>query len=215
MKIAIIGNGGHSKVIQDIIDSIEGNQIIGYFDDMYKKLELKNNIYFGPVLSIKEIMNESYEFKIVISIGENKVRKSIAQKLSISNEYYATFIHKSAIVSSSAKIGYGTVVMPNVVINADTKIGNHAIINTSAVVEHDNSIGDFVHVSPNATLTGSVSIEDGAHIGAGATIIPDINIGKWAKIGAGATVIHNIPSYCTAAGVPAKVKNKQSKRMEV
>ncbi|MGQ7110151.1 UDP-N-acetylbacillosamine N-acetyltransferase, partial [Escherichia sp. TWPC-MK] len=77
--------------------------------------------------------------------------------------------------------------------------------NTASVVEHDNCIGDFVHIGPNATLTGTVTIDDGTQIGAGATIIPNLIIGNWSMIGAGATVIHNIPSRCTAVGLPAKI----------
>ncbi|MGQ0452916.1 acetyltransferase, partial [Bacillus sp. SS-TM] len=37
------------------------------------------------------------------------------------------------------------------------------------------------------------------------TIIPNLIIGNWSMIGAGATVIHNIPSRCTAVGLPAKI----------
>jgi acetyltransferase EpsM len=44
--------------------------------------------------------------------------------------------------------------------------------------------------------------------GAGAVIIPNIKIGEWSIVGAGATVIHDLPSYCNAVGVPAKIKMK-------
>lgn len=50
-----------------------------------------------------------------------------------------------------------------------------------------------------------IVIEDGAHIGIGAIIMPGVTIGKGAVIGAGAVVTKNVPAYCIAAGVPAKV----------
>lgn len=50
-----------------------------------------------------------------------------------------------------------------------------------------------------------VRIDDGCDIGIGAIIMPGVKIGEGAVIGAGAVVTENIPSFCIAAGVPAKV----------
>ena len=52
---------------------------------------------------------------------------------------------------------------------------------------------------------GKVIIKDGAHIGIGSIIMPGVTIGKGAVIGAGAVVTKDIPDYCLAVGVPAKV----------
>ena len=40
MKIAIIGNGGHSKVIKDIILSNKEYEIVGYFNDIYEDVKI-------------------------------------------------------------------------------------------------------------------------------------------------------------------------------
>jgi len=208
MKITIIGQGGHSKVIQDIISSNKEYEIVAYLDDRYGDTTVVDNIYFGPISAAQKIISFFDNIKFIIAIGNNKVRKSIAQKLDLPDDYYTTLIHKTAVVSPSAKIGYGTVIMPNAVINADAQIRNHVIVNTSAVVEHDNKLNDFAHVSPGSTLTGSVEIGEGTHIGAGATVIPNVKIGQWSVIGAGAVVTHDIPSNCTAVGIPAKVIRK-------
>ena len=50
-----------------------------------------------------------------------------------------------------------------------------------------------------------IVIEDGAHIGIGSIILPGVTIGKGAVIGAGSVVTKDIPPYCVAVGVPAKV----------
>ena len=50
-----------------------------------------------------------------------------------------------------------------------------------------------------------IHIKDGAHIGIGAIIMPGVTIGKGAVIGAGSVVTRDIPDYCVAVGVPAKV----------
>ncbi|MDQ0198780.1 acetyltransferase [Neobacillus ginsengisoli] len=205
MKIAVIGRGGHSKVICDMILSDEKNEIVGFLDDKYEQVSLIENAFCGPIKSAKRMIEYIKDIKFVIAIGDNKVRELIAQRLKIPDEYYVTLIHNSAEISPSARIGKGTVVMPYTVINADTEIGLHSIINTGSVIEHDCKAGNYVHVCPSATLTGAVHLENGAFIGAGATIIPNIKIGEWSIIGAGATVINHIPSFCMAVGVPAKI----------
>jgi len=53
--------------------------------------------------------------------------------------------------------------------------------------------------------TGKVLIKDGAHIGIGAIIMPGVTIGKGAVIGAGSIVTKDIPDYCVAIGIPARV----------
>lgn len=206
MKIVVIGRGGHSKVISDMILSDRESDIVGYLDDKYDEVGMIEDTYCGPISAANRMLEYFNDIKFVIAIGDNEVRQSIVKRLNLSNEYYVTLIHKTAVISPSTKIGYGTVVMPNSVINAETKIGVQSIINTGSVIEHDNIVGDFSHVCPGATLTGTVHIGEGAYVGAGSTIIPNIKIGEWAIIGAGATVITDIPSHCTAVGIPAKVK---------
>ncbi|MDQ0242571.1 acetyltransferase EpsM [Bacillus fengqiuensis] len=210
MKIAIIGKGGHSKVIEDTILSNKEYEIVGYLDDRYQEVTMIDGMYYGPIMAAQRLISYFEDLKFVIALGNNKVRKSIVGQLGLSDRDYATLIHNKAVISPSATIGSGTVVMASAVINAEAEIGNHAIINTNAVIEHDNKISDFVHISPSATLTGAVTVGEGAHIGAGAVIIPNVHIKEWSVIGAGATVIHDIPANCTAVGTPAKIARKET-----
>jgi len=206
MNIVLIGDGGHGKVVRDLILLHRNYNLVALLDDKYKGTFTKDNVIFGPISSVDQIIKLYSDVKFVITIGDNKVRRDIVHKLNFPKNYYATLIHPTATISPSVMIGHGSVFMANVVIDANSRIGDHVIINTSSVVEHDNNIEDFVHLSPNATLTGAVHIEKGVHIGAGATVIPNKKIGKWAVIGAGAAVINSIPENSTAVGVPAKVK---------
>lgn len=202
-EICIIGLGGHSKVIKDIILSLNSYEIIAYLDDRFDSLEHKEGVIYGPVSSAKKLASKSNTL-FVIAIGNNVVRKRIVEELSLPSENYAVLVHPSAIVSPSASIGFGTVIMPRSVINANTTIGNHTIINTGAIVEHDNNIADFAHISPNATLTGTIKVGEGTHIGAGATVIPNTTIGSWSVVGAGATVTRDVLANKKVMGIPAK-----------
>jgi acetyltransferase EpsM len=202
MKIILIGNGGHSKVIQDMINALRVFEIIAILDDKYQYEQRENGIIHAPLTFIEKLIDR--DIKVLISIGNNEIRKAIAIQLNLNEEAYVTVIHPTAIISPSARIGLGTVIMPNAVVNAESVIGDHCIINTGAIIEHENQIGNYAHVSPNATLTGNVTIGEGSHIGASATVIPGRSIGEWSIVGAGSTVIHNIPSNSKVVGSPTR-----------
>ena len=205
--IIVIGEGGHSKVIQDIILTTGRYQITAILDDKYQDVHERNGIVYGPIPAVSDMISRNEEAKSIIAVGNNHVRAEIVKRIQVKNERFATLIHPSAVISPSAQIGAGTVVMPNCVVNAHAKIGRHVIINTGAIVEHDNCIGDYAHISPNATLTGNVVIGEGAHIGASATVIPGIKVGKWSVIGAGSTVIRDISDFKKAVGCPTRLLN--------
>ena len=195
IDMCIFGASGHGKVIASILLA---NKLMvkGFIDDNPKA----SNLMGLPVIHSKEIKNIAIE-KLVIAIGDNKIRKIVSEKLQ--NEFN-TVIHPSAIICKTVKLNSGTVVFQNAVINAEASIGSHCIINTGAIVEHDCVLGDFVHVSPNATIAGNVHIGEGTHIGIGACIIPGISIGKWVTIGAGAVIIKNVPDGAVMVGNPAR-----------
>jgi acetyltransferase EpsM len=204
-KLILIGAGGHSKVIQDIAAASQEYELYAIVADNIPETEVSNGIIRANTSFLTELGRPKLaEYKFCLAIGDNTARKQLFARLALPLEQYAVLIHPSAILSPSARIGYGTVVMSKAVINADTKVGNHCIINTGAVIEHDNDLGDYVHISPNATLSGTVGIGEGTHIGAGAVIIPGKKIGCWSIVGAGAVVTKDIESKVTVAGVPAR-----------
>ena len=193
----LIGGSGHAKVIMDCIRAA-GGKVTGILDD---GIEAGTTVLGVPVLG-KTADYEAYqENKFVIAIGNNSVRRRIAQSMCVR---WGTVIHPHAMVSPYAVIGEGTVVMPGAVINAGAAIGSHCIINTAAVVEHDNRLADFVHISPNAALGGTVTVGEGTHVGIGASVRNNIDICSGCVIGAGAVVVKNVTEPGIYVGVPAR-----------
>lgn len=189
--VIIIGASGHAKVIADIIEK-SGDNVFTYLDDDTSKAGVT-----GKISDCTKYPDK----KFIIAIGNNAVRRKIAEEYSLS---YYTAIHPSAVIAKDVTIGEGTAVMAGTVINPSTTIGKHCIINSGSVVEHDNRLADFVHLSPNATLCGTVTVGENTHVGAGVTVKNNTNITADCVIGIGAAVVADITEAGTYLGVPAK-----------
>jgi sugar O-acyltransferase (sialic acid O-acetyltransferase NeuD family) len=205
-KIFIFGAGGHAKVVIDILRKQKIYEICGIVDDNHASLPAK--ILNCPVLGGREVLSRLYSEGIktaIIAIGDNHIRKEIAEMLFNENFQFATAIHPSAVIGEEVRIGRGAVVMANTVINPGTVIGENAIINTSSSIDHDCRIGDFAHICPGATTAGGVVVGGLTLIGMGSSLLPCVTIGSQTIIGAGSVVTADLPDKVTAIGVPARV----------
>ena len=190
----LYGASGHGKVVYDIVKAC-GVEVIAFIDKSPKT----------EFLGVKVMDEQSFQSageKVIISIGDNKTRRILAQKLKAS---FGKAIHPSAIVASSVQIGSGTVVMHGAIIQADTIIGEHVIINTGSTIDHDCSLGDFVHVGPGANLCGNIQVGECTLIGAGSTVTPGRKIGSNCIVGAGTVIINDIPDGAVVVGNPGRI----------
>ncbi len=194
-EVIVIGAGGHGRVVSDIIKQ-SGDKVLGFLDDAdIKKL---------PMLGkIRDCVKYKDKY-VIIAIGNNEIRRKIAEQYSMLNYY--TAIHPSAVISPDVKIGEGSCVMPLAVINNAATIGKHSIINTHATIEHDCAIGDFVHISPSATLCGTVCVDNNTQIGAGAVVKNNVCVCDNVVVGAGGAVVRDIVEPGIYVGVPAKIR---------
>lgn len=198
-RLAIIGAGGHGKVIADIAKKAGYTDIV-FLDDNASYQECNG----CPIVGTSAQINNYLDRDFIVAIGNAQVRKKIHLSLAQANAQFATLIHPNATIGDAVSIGKGSVVMAGAVINPCANIGEGCIVNTCASVDHDCALGEYVHIAVGAHVAGSVTIGAGTWIGAGATIINDIEIIGDCVIGAGAVVVHSITQTGTYIGVPAR-----------
>jgi sugar O-acyltransferase (sialic acid O-acetyltransferase NeuD family) len=191
----VYGTGGHAKVVYSILKDC-GRNVTAFFDDdpkvTFNGLQTAGN--YQPNLSPDE--------SIIIAVGDNAARRTIAQKVV---HHFGNAIHPSAIIDSDTVVGIGLVIAHRAVIQAGTTLGNHVIVNTGAIIDHDCILSDFVHIAPGATVCGNVSIGENTLIGAGSTVLPNLKIGKNCIIGAGSVITRSIPDGTTVWGNPGRI----------
>ncbi|KTD04600.1 acetyltransferase [Fluoribacter gormanii] len=208
-SLAVLGAGGHAKVVADAA-LCSGWQNIVLFDDRWPNIDRVGAWKVNG--TTQSFLAQASEFDgLIVAIGDNSIRMEKMTHFLNEKIPLATIIHPSAIISPSATIAEGSVVFARAVLNPDCTIGAGTIINTGAIIEHDCTIGHGVHISPGANLAGNVSVGNLSWVGIGSCVRQCIKIGSKVIVGAGSVVVNDLPDNCTAFGVPAKIYKKNSK----
>ena len=197
-NLAIIGCGGHSKVVTEIAESI-GFKKIFYIDKFMQKKYFLNR-------EVNPKLIENYDEYIFVALGDNYKRERVFKEFQ--NNYkksqIVSLIHPSAQVSKKCFVDIGSVVMPLCIINSSSKIGKGVILNSNTVVEHDNLIMDFSSLAPSVTTGGNVFVGERSSISISSTIKHNVKVGSDSVIGACSYLNKDVGDNCIFYGNPAK-----------
>ena len=220
MKIVIVGGIGTAIVIADqIMDAHErfgedievlglalddhtmGDSICGYpilcdIKDLYPQFKDDNDIKFIYSLYRPDLIEE---------------RTKILYDLNIPSEKFCNFIHPSAYVARSVKMGYGNVVLANCVINSNTVIGNFNTFNSCDLIGHDMIIGNNNYFAGHVTVGSQLEIGDMNFIGLNSSLRTGISLGNCCLVGQMSNVTKSFNNE-VVFGNPAQSHGKINKK---
>ena len=202
MRAAILGAGGHAKVVCEAA-AMSGKYVVAgcLDDDPYQNGGMCGNVRILGLIGDWQAHDLDC---LVPAIGDNNARRTVVTRLIAEGANIGTAIHPTAIISQSASIGEGTVVMAGAIINAYASVGPDVIVNTGAIVEHDCVVGAHTHLGPGSCLAGQVQVGEGSFIGMGSRVLPGRRVGAWAVVGAGAVLTRDVADGAVVVGVPAR-----------
>lgn len=195
-RIIIIGTGGHSAELDDYISLSKANnpsfpwEILGYLDDNPQAYETYT--FSAPFLgSIRDHVVQT-DCMYMMGIANLKYRRTIIERFLSEGAEFATFIHPTATVSPSAKIGKGVVLALHVNVGPNVVIGDYTLINSRCSIGHDTQLGKFNFISPNVCFSGFSRVGDENLFGINSATIPQIDIGSRNLIMAGMVIDKNV-----------------------
>lgn len=200
-KIVLLGYSGHGFVVAEALLQ-QGFDLIGYADSNTRE----NNPYDMPFLGDERSsdFDWSSQASYVLGVGNNEIRRRIAERVRLNGGRLVSVIHPEASISNDLKLGDGSFIARNVAVNPLVKVGSNVILNTSCVIEHECIIGDNVHIAPGAVLAGNVKVGRGAFVGANCVVKEGVSIGDGAVIGAGSVIITDVDAATIVVGNPGK-----------
>lgn len=196
MRFAVIGAGGHSREVADLILAC-GHEVTGFVDDRLSGAHRPTGL---PVVGDA---GELQADAVTIAVGDPSARERLWRGFAGAPGAPA-LIHPSACVSVYAQVGDGTQVMQNVVVSSAATVAENVILNVGCFVAHDCVVGAHTHVAPGVALSGGSRVGERCVIGASAVVLPGVGVGDGAVVGAGAVVTKDVPACAVVAGVPAR-----------
>ena len=195
-RIIIIGTGGHSAEIDDYITLSKKNnpsfpwEILGYLDD--NPLGYEKYSFTGPFLGTIRDHVVRKDCMYIMGIAMLEYRRPIIERFLSEGAEFATFIHPTATVSPSAKIGKGVVLALHVNVGPNVVIEDYTLVNSRCSIGHNTHLGRYNFISPNVCFSGFTRVGDENLFGINSATIPHIEIGSRNLIMAGMIIDKNV-----------------------
>lgn len=208
--LVIVGAGGHGRevlwVARNINQVRQTYSIVGFCDD---NPDLSGQMFCDlPILGTPEAYDASPDPKphFIVGIGDNQVRRQLAERLMALGWIPETLIDPSAVVAEDVTIGPGCYVGVVSNISPSAVIGQHVIVHNQSSVGHDTDMADYSQVAPGGRVLGHVRVGECGYLGSNAVIAPGKKLGAESVLGACSFAIEDIPAHSVAIGVPARVR---------
>lgn len=143
--------------------------------------------------------------KILPLTPENRVRLRQIEDCQTHGIELVSAIHPTVTILPEATIAPGVWINAGSIIGYKAEIESGVMINTGTQIDHQNVLMRCCQIDPGVVTAGNVTLRECCQVHTGTVIINRKEIGADTIIGAGAVVIDDIPSGCTAVGVPARI----------
>ena len=221
-KLIIIGGKGNgtqvASTVEDIIDAGGRWEIKGFLDDKYnpdEPLEFLDYPVLGKVTDAARFnQDDCYFYFSLFSVKKSARMVRYLKSLNVPDHKFATLVHPSAVVSKSARIGYGVCLMAQTFVGPEARLGNHILGYGQSYISRNTVLEDYAYLAAKACLGAESVLKKGAYLGLASTVIERIVIDAWAVVGAGANVLKNVAEGEIVVGNPAHVIGQVTDREE-
>lgn len=210
-SIYILGVGHSTPLTIELAEAC-GYKVAGLYH--YQAGRTGELEYDVPIIGSHEdlfALDSLQGMQFALSMGDNSVRRRLAEKLMAAGGELPNLLHPSALISRSAKLGKGVCIEAFVVLQPNTEIGSNTIIRHHSVVCHNTRVGAHSFIAAHSVIGAYLELEESVFVGLGAIAISGKvqRIGENSVIGAGAVLTKEVAPADVMAGNPARpIKNK-------
>lgn len=204
LDLIIMGAGGFGRelhvMLWDAFSKDEYN-FKGFLAD--ESNELADQL--GPTVGSPKDYEPKESDRFLLAIGYMDAREKTTRMISERGGKFASFVHPTAFIASTATIGEGAVIYPYSVVSNTAVVADQVHLNYFASVGHDVKVGRCCLLAPYATINGFSAIEDHVYMSTHATVVVAKRVGARTKVSANSTVQHDVPPDSFVYGVPGQV----------
>ncbi|TYC08812.1 acetyltransferase [Bizionia gelidisalsuginis] len=208
-KVILVGTGGHTAEVVEYIKyhnrlkPYELIEILGFIDEndkLYRHYE-----FTQPYLGIVENHKIRLDVHYMFCFGNMVYKEKLVTEFKTQNAKFLTFIHPTALIAETCKIGEGVLISHNASVGPMAVVGDFNILNSRCTIGHDTILGDFNFISPQVSLSGNTTVGHHNMFGVNSATIPGVSLGNNNTIGAGSIITKDIEVNSIVVGVPGVV----------
>lgn len=163
-RLVLLGAGGYGQTLADLVAQTHTYEEVIFLDDNAAAQNTRGTC--ADYVNFKDKGTAFYP-----AFGNNTVRMKWLKQFEAEGLTVPNFIHPTAYVSPTAKLGIGVVVLPLAVVNTNCCIKNGCIINCGAIVDHDCILEPGVHVCAGAVIKAENRLPAELKVEAGEVIL--------------------------------------------
>ena len=188
-KVILIGTGGHAAEVREYLryhNRINQNaqfEILGFLDEtdtLYQHYK-----YPEPFLGPAEAHVIQSDVEYMFCFGNMIYKEKMVRLFKAQGASFLTFIHPTALIAETCKIGEGVLISHNASVGPMAVIGDFNILNSRCTIGHDTILGNYNFISPQVSLSGNTHVGHHNMFGVNSATIPGVSLGDNNVIGAG------------------------------
>jgi acetyltransferase EpsM len=212
-RVIVIGGKGTAVVVAEQIEDARTRyavplELLGFaFDDPAYSPEINGFPVLCGTREVKERFMGDPDVRVVFQLyRSDKVaeRARLRDSYEIPPERFYTFVHPSAFVARSARLGHGCVVCANSVVHSNTRLGGFNTVLSNVLISHDTHTGESCFFAGQACVGSNVTLGASVFIGLNASVKTGVRIGEEAVIGMASNVLSDVAARTIVAGNPAR-----------
>ena len=163
-RLVLLGAGGFAKTLADLVAQTRAYGEVIFLDDNPSSKNTQG--VCADYVKLKRADTDMYP-----AFGNNEVRLKWLDVFAREQIFVPNFIHPTAYVSPTAKLGLGTVVLPQAVVNTNCRLERGCIVNCGAVLDHDCVLEEGVHLCIGALVKAENRLPAKLKVEAGQVIL--------------------------------------------
>lgn len=216
-NIILIGGGGFAL---EIYDYLQTDIELG----LKKNIRIKGVLDRGPDCELVCETNisylgriEEYEFssndQVIITFGDQLIRRKFYHLLKEKSVNFYTYIHTSSVISKKSKLGEGVIIAPHCIVSANATIQPNVALNVYCGVGHGATVGAHTVFSPFSVINGNCELGEATFLGSRVTLYPNVSIGNYTIIDAG-VILRNSVGSCLIVSQRTEQKEHKNRLIE-
>lgn len=202
-RLLILGTRTFALEVADLVRDLPDFAIAGFVENLDES-RCREPLDGLPVFWVDQLGDLAADHEAVCALSTTH-RRRFTDQAEAAGVSFATIVHPTARVSTTATLGPGTIVSAGAIVAAHARLGRHVIVNRGALVGHHTTVGDWSTLGPGANIGGCSELASACYIGIGAVVLDRTRIGTQAVVGAGAVVTRDVAPRTQVVGVPARV----------